>query len=339
MTSNELETVATHVEAMRRAYSEIESARTIDEVKDIRDRAEAARQYAKAAGYSREITNMCAEIKIRAERKAGSLLGEMDRRKAEEGRPAKALQSERLPKPTLKDLGVSEIQSHRWQKAASVPDEVFEDYIETVRKDDTGAQDLITTSGLRLHAARQRQPEPVTEPVPLPDGKFACIVADPPWSMRLIEREQRPDQGRLVAYPTMEVDEIAKLPVGELAADDCHLYLWVTHKFLPAGLSLLEEWGFAYQCVMTWRKNVGFTPFSWMYDTEHVLFARRGNLTLTQLGLRLSFDAPVQGHSVKPDVFYERVLAASPGPRLEMFARRERDGFTAWGNEVTSANV
>jgi len=86
---------------------------------------------------------------------------------------------------------------------------------------------------------------------------------------------------------------------------------------------------------MTWRKNVGFTPFSWMYDTEHVIFARRGNLTLTQLGLRLSFDAPVIGHSVKPAVFYERVLAASPGPRLEMFARREREGFIAWGNEVS----
>ena len=70
---------------MRRAYSEIESARTIDEVKDIRDRAEAARQYAKAAGYSREITNMCAEIKIRAERKAGTLLAEMPKQAGARG--------------------------------------------------------------------------------------------------------------------------------------------------------------------------------------------------------------------------------------------------------------
>jgi N6-adenosine-specific RNA methylase IME4 len=55
---------------------------------------------------------------------------------------------------------------------------------------------------------------------------------------------------------------------------------------------------------------------------------------LQRLGMRLSFEAPVRGHSVKPDVFYERVLEATPGPRVEMFARRNRDGFTAWGNEV-----
>jgi N6-adenosine-specific RNA methylase IME4 len=332
MTSNELETISAHVEAMRRAYAEIESARTIDEVKDIRDRAEAARQYARAAGYSRDITNMCAEIKLRAERKAGALLADMPKNPGYRNPGTNNVKAPAPPK--LEEIGVSHIQSHRWQQTASVPDDVFEDYIEAVRKDDSGTHDLITTSGLRLHAARQRKPDPVAEPVPLPDGKFACIVADPPWSMRLIEREQRPDQGRHVAYPTMEVDEIAKLPVGELAADDAHLYLWVTHRFLPAGLDLVEQWGFAYQCLMTWRKNVGFTPFSWMYDTEHVIFARRGNLTMAQLGLRLSFDAPVNGHSVKPDVFYERVVAASPGPRLEMFARRERDGFTAWGNEV-----
>lgn len=186
-------------------------------------------------------------------------------------------------------------------------------------------------------AARQRVPDAVPEPVKAPDGKFSCIVIDPPWPMKKIEREERPNQGVELDYPVMTLEQIADeslVPVRTLAADDCHIYLWVTHKFLPAGMDLLKEWGFNYQCVMTWRKNVGITPFSWMYDTEHVLFGRRGNLKLQRLGLRLSFDAPVQGHSRKPDVFYERVIEASPGPRVEMFARRERDGFTVWGNEV-----
>lgn len=171
-----------------------------------------------------------------------------------------------------------------------------------------------------------------------PEGKFSCIVIDPPWPMQKIEREERPDQGRELDYPVMSLDQIADenlVPVRTLAADDCHIYLWVTHKFLPAGMDLLEAWGFRYQCVMTWRKNVGITPFSWMYDTEHVLFGRRGDLKLDRLGLRLSFDAPVQGHSAKPDVFYERVIQATPGPRVEMFSRRPREGFTVWGNEVT----
>lgn len=186
-------------------------------------------------------------------------------------------------------------------------------------------------------AARQRVPDAVPEPVKAPDGKFSCIVIDPPWPMKKIEREERPNQGVELDYPVMTLEQIADealVPVRTLAADDCHIYLWVTHKFLPAGMDLLKAWGFNYQCVMTWRKNVGITPFSWMYDTEHVLFGRRGNLKLQRLGLRLSFEAPVQGHSRKPDVFYERVIEASPGPRVEMFSRRERDGFTVWGNEV-----
>ena len=85
---------------------------------------------------------------------------------------------------------------------------------------------------------------------------------------------------------------------------------------------------------MTWNKNVGITPFSWMYDTEHVLFGRIGSLNLLKNGLRLSFSAKVTKHSAKPDVFYERVIEASPGQRLEMFARQQREDFDAWGNEA-----
>ena len=85
---------------------------------------------------------------------------------------------------------------------------------------------------------------------------------------------------------------------------------------------------------MTWVKPTGMTPYSWMYNTEHVLFGRVGNLPLERMGLKLSFEAPAARHSQKPEVFYERVLAASPEPRLELFARSPRAGFDAWGNEV-----
>lgn len=212
---------------------------------------------------------------------------------------------------------------------------------------DAGPLDVVATmvaQGLDEKAkakaqARERTPEPVPKPVPPPPGRYRCIIIDPPWPMKKIERDERPNQGVELDYPVMSLDEIADekhVPVRTLADKDCHIYLWVTHKFMPAGLDLLTGWGFNYQCVMTWRKNVGITPFSWMYDTEHVLFGRRGNLPLDQMGLRLSFDAPVQRHSRKPDVFYERVISASPGPRVEMFSRTPREGFTVWGNEVPS---
>ena len=171
-------------------------------------------------------------------------------------------------------------------------------------------------------------------PLSLPEGKYRALVIDPPWDVHKILRDERPNQDAL-DYPTMTDDEIAALPVRELADDEgCHVYLWTTHSKLPAALAILEDWGARYQCMMTWVKNVGFTPFSWMYSTEHVLFGRIGSLPLLRNGLRLDFSAPVTKHSEKPDVFYERVLEASPGPRLEMFARRTRAEFTVWGNEV-----
>ena len=194
---------------------------------------------------------------------------------------------------------------------------------------------LITIPQAKQEIARQRTHEPIVTP-DLPDKVYSCIVIDPPWPIKKIEREERPNQGVELDYPTMTIEDIMNLPVSDLANESgCHLYLWVTQKYLPVGLEMVEAWGFRYQCLMTWRKNVGFTPFSWMYDTEHVIFATMGNLKLSQMGLRLSFDAPVNGHSVKPEVFFnERVLLASPEPRLEMFARRKREGFEVWGNEV-----
>ena len=116
------------------------------------------------------------------------------------------------------------------------------------------------------------------------------------------------------------------------------LIVEVTHRYLPDGLRIAAAWGFRYQCLMTWNKHTGVVPFSWMYDTEHVIFATRGNLKVAKRGMRLSFDEPPvrDGHSTKPEVFYDRVRNASPEARLDMFARREHYGFDAWGSEAAS---
>ena len=191
----------------------------------------------------------------------------------------------------------------------------------------------LSRSDLRIELQEQRFSDMQTPS--LPTGKYRCIVIDPPWPVSKIERVERPLQGPMLDYPTMELEEIAALPINDLSEDDCHVYLWVTHKFLPSGLELIERWGFAYQCLMTWVKPTGMTPYSWMYNTEHVIFGHRGSLPLMRMGMKLSFDAPVIRHSEKPDVFYMRVLDASPGPRLDMFARKTREGFDGWGNEIS----
>ena len=172
-----------------------------------------------------------------------------------------------------------------------------------------------------------------------PEGQYRCIVIDPPWPVEKVVREARFHQGSALDYPTMELEQIEALPIPDLAADDgCHVYLWTTHRHLPNALALFDAWGVAYECSLTWCKPTGVAPFSWLYDTEHVLFGRLGSLSLQQLGLRLAIQGgdAKRAHSVKPEEFYARVMAASPGPRLAMFERGEREGFVVWGDEVAA---
>lgn len=126
-----------------RARQEIELAKNIDEVKDIRDKAEALRAYAKQAGYSLEMQNQCAEIKIRAERKAGEMLSEQ----VKPGNP-QFLHDERIVK--LNDLGIAEIQSHRWQRIASIPEDKFEEHIDEIVK----SKEELTTAGFIKYASQ-----------------------------------------------------------------------------------------------------------------------------------------------------------------------------------------
>jgi len=167
----------------------------------------------------------------------------------------------------------------------------------------------------------------------LPSNKYQTIVIDPPWPVKKILRDERPNQAEF-NYPTMSIQEITKFDISSLAHDNCHIYLWTTHKFLPLCFDILIEWGFKYQCLLTWIKNVGMTPFSWMYSTEHCLFGRKGNLPLLQMGKRLDFNAKVREHSRKPEIFYELVKEVSPEPRIDIFSREKREGFDQYGNET-----
>lgn len=335
-TSNE-DVQAAPLARLSAAARMLAEAKTMDEIKRVHDIATAAATYARAAKIGLEAQNHAAEIKLSAERRAGELLRQLDRdERAGAGRPSKiAPDVGHNFKPSeyatvLTDTGTTRQDASRWQRIADMPEPAFVEYIAETK----AAGKELTTTGALQAAARSTAPEPAVTP-PLPDRKYRCIVIDPPWPVAKIERDERPNQGVALDYPTMTLDEIAALPVAELAAaDGCHIYLWTTQKFLPDAFSLFNAWGVRYQCLMTWVKPTGMTPYSWMYNTEHVLFGRIGKLDLQRMGLKLSFEAQVTRHSEKPAVFYERVAQASPEPRLDMFARNTRDGFDVWGNEV-----
>lgn len=226
----------------------------------------------------------------------------------------------------------AEIQQTEATKLARMEEPVKQKVIEVLASGKAKTVQEAISEDRRMQV-KERLETLKTEGVVLPTGKYSCLVIDPPWPMQKIERDVRPNQVEF-EYPTMSEDELKAFPVPDFSANDAHLYLWTTQKYVPMALRLAEAWGFKYQCLMTWVKNVGFTPFSWMYSTEHVLFCTKGSLPLLALGKRLDFSAKVREHSRKPDEFYNLVREVSPGPRLDVFSREKREGFDQYGNEV-----
>lgn len=171
---------------------------------------------------------------------------------------------------------------------------------------------------------------------------YRTVVLDPPWQY---DRNGGLGSTRAAEdhYPTMTNAAIAALPIRELADKSAHMYLWATNPRLfkegDDGLGpreMLDVWGFRYVTMLTWHK-LGAPGMGWYFrgDTEHVLFGVRGKAPIpAELRVSNIFAAPRTVHSAKPDRFYEIVERVSPGPWVEVFARRRRVGWGAWGNEA-----
>lgn len=160
--------------------------------------------------------------------------------------------------------------------------------------------------------------------------KFGTIYADPPWSYG--------NQGTRAAtdnhYPTMTVEEIAALPIGELAAENAHLHLWTTNAFLFECQKLFAVWGFEYKSAFIWVKpQMGIGNY-WRVSHEFMLLGVRGSLPFIDHSLMSWAQIDRTEHSKKPERVRLMIEKASPGPRLELFARHTSLGWTSWGNEI-----
>lgn len=160
------------------------------------------------------------------------------------------------------------------------------------------------------------------------EGLFATIVIDPPWRYENVATRGAAEDH----YPTMSLGELEELEIP--AADNAHLYLWVTNAFLSNGFDLLVSWGFEYKTCLTWCKpSIGLGNY-FRNNTEHVLFGVRGRAPTLRNDIGTWFEAKKTRHSAKPESFYDLVEACSTGPYLEMFARRRRFGWHVWGDEA-----
>lgn len=190
----------------------------------------------------------------------------------------------------------------------------------------------------------------MSDPFPgIPKGYFKVIHADPPWSYSLFSKK---GEGRAATrhYQTMKLADIKALPVAELAAKNCHLFLWTTGPNLPQAFEVMKAWGFNYSSVaFTWVKlwnSRADTLFMMEQDfviglghttrknTEYCLLGRKGSPKRQSKSVRELMIAARREHSRKPDETVRRIEEYAEGPYLELFARTARPGWTVWGNQT-----
>ena len=176
--------------------------------------------------------------------------------------------------------------------------------------------------------------------------KYQTIYADPPWQFQNRTGKVAPEHKRLNRYPTMTLKDIKELPVAEISGDKAHLYLWRPNALLPEGLAVMDAWGFEYKGNIVWEKvrkdgqpdgrGVGFY---FRNVTELLLFGIKKksmpNRTLAPARSQVNLiRTQKREHSRKPDEIIPIIEACSQGPRIELFARGVRDGWTMWGNQA-----
>lgn len=173
-------------------------------------------------------------------------------------------------------------------------------------------------------------------------GPYDLIMADPPWKF-LVRSEKGLGKSPDRHYATMDLEEVALLPVADLAADNCLLWMWVTAPMLPMQLEIIERWGFSYKTNGVWVKTTisggpAFGPGYLLRNAhENFVIATRGNCERVT-NVRSVIMAKRREHSRKPDEAYDAAEMMRPGidnpRRLDLFSRQSRPGWDAWGNET-----
>jgi len=162
------------------------------------------------------------------------------------------------------------------------------------------------------------------------EGLFDIIVIDPPWPYggEYDERRHRATS----PYPEMPIEELRLLKLP--ARENCILWLWTTEKFLCEARELLKIWGFEYRGLLVWDKQRMGMGIFLRRQCEFCWLGIKGKPLWRPTALRNIIYAPRTVHSEKPDAFYKMVNENFQGAKLDMFARKPREGFTVWGNEV-----
>lgn len=168
-------------------------------------------------------------------------------------------------------------------------------------------------------------------------SRYPVIYADPPWRYEHAESESRAIENQ---YPTMSLDEIKAMPIGDICTEDCVLFMWATSPKLGEAFEVLSAWGFSYRTCAVWDKQKIGMGYYFRQQHELLLVAARGSPPTPQPANRPAsvFSYPRGAHSAKPVEVYGLIEAMyAELPKLELFCRSPREGWGVWGNQSKAA--
>ena len=173
-----------------------------------------------------------------------------------------------------------------------------------------------------------------------PVKKYDVIYADPPWRYQ----DKKCNGACALHYDTMKIQDIKDLPVKELAAKDCVIFMWITYPMLKEGIELMEAWGFKYKTIgFQWiklnksGKGKFFGLGRWTRgNTEACFIGVRGKPSRKSNSVSRIIEESVRAHSQKPEVVRDKIreLMGDELNYIELFARQHYEGWDCWGNEV-----
>lgn len=312
---------------------------SVDEAKDVADKAEAMRVYARQAKNT-QLEADAWEIRKRAEDRMGALSAALDKSAGGSNPEATLPAAGKSKSAVLREAGISTSAANRYEHFNALPPAEKEQRIARGRaaiENGKSIADAIIRDDDK--AAKRAAKEQLLGAIQhaLPQRKYGVILADPEWRFEVYSRETGMDRAADNHYPTSATEIIASRPVQNIAADDCVLFLWATVPMLPDALTVMKAWGFEYKSHFIWNKDKIGTGYWNRNKHELLLVGTRGNIPAPAQGTQANsvIDAPVRLHSDKPACFHLLIENHFPNlPKIELNARRAREGWDLWGNEA-----
>jgi N6-adenosine-specific RNA methylase IME4 len=336
------------------AVRALAEAVAVDEILTIKNIAVAMKAAAAAAG-NREAERDAMRLRVRATLALGRLMQQqaetigLNVGAAGGGEKTSArgsIVNPRDTRPTYASQGISKRLAHQARVLARMSDAKFEEMLTRAtatvgRVHGRVIHEVELEQRKQERRARTAQGGTVGDLYKLIRSGFlaSTILIDPPWPFATFS--DRAMRHVTQHYDTMTLEEIRALPIAQLAAQDCALFMCATWPHMPIWNSTIEAWGFKYSgCAFVWEKtnanggdHMG-QGYGTRANTEVCLLGTRGSPLRLDAGVPQIIRAPVREHSRKPDEMHLRIERLFGGPRLELFARELRSGWMCWGNEL-----